>query len=42
MAAGAATTYLPEPVAEYVTSPRIRVQSAALEIARGLTDRAAD
>jgi hypothetical protein len=42
MAAGAAATYLPEPVAEYVTSPRIRLQSAALEIARGLTDRAAD
>ncbi len=42
MAAGAATTYLPEPVAEYVPSPRIRAQSAALEIARGLTGRAAD
>ncbi len=42
MAAGAMTTYLPGPVEEYVISPRIRVQSAALEIARGLTDRAAD
>jgi spermidine synthase len=42
MAAGATTTYIREPSAEYVTSPRIRIQSAALEIARGLTNRAAD
>jgi len=42
MVGGAPTRSLQEPVPEYVTSLRLRTQALALELGRGLTDRAAD
>jgi len=42
MTGGAFGAYLKEPVPDYVSSIRLRDQSAALEIARMLADRAAD
>ncbi len=42
MAASARVTHLPEPLPAHVSSLRLRTESAALEIARGLTDRGAD
>jgi predicted membrane-bound spermidine synthase len=42
MTGGAPAAYLKEPAPDYVSSTRLRDQSAALEIARGLADRAAD
>jgi len=42
MARGTATTYLREPVSAYVPSLRLRTQSEALALARGLLQRSAD
>jgi len=42
MTGGAPMAYLKEPVPDFVSSLRVRAQSAALEIARVLADRSAD
>jgi spermidine synthase len=42
MSGGPAAAYLNAPAPDYVPSPRLRVQSAAFEIARVLADRGAD
>jgi spermidine synthase len=42
MTGEASGAYLKEPVPDYVSSIRLRDQSAALQISRGLADRAAD
>lgn len=42
MTGGAPMAYLKEPVPDYVSSLRLRAQSAAVEIARVMSDRAAD
>jgi hypothetical protein len=42
MTGGASASYLKEPAPDYDPSPRIRAQSAALEISRLISDRAAD
>jgi spermidine synthase len=42
MTGGAPVAYLKEPVPDYVSSLRLRTQSAAVEIARVLSDRTAD